>query len=248
MEKTTYPLAIPYGVVLSNVAQFNRLMDRAERVSRQIEGILAEIEFVVTHIQEAYLEDLGANLATLRVRIRQLQRGAPVRDADELDTGPEVFERSLVESQSCVRLWKRLVQRIHPDKGGDPRTFAQATQAFKNRDLRTLQYIWDAVVNFSHPGWKSTNVQYAQERLDHLNIHLEYLKATKSFSAVKSFRTGRVQDAVNTVRTMLEESILNATLEFQVLVRKISGESHADILQSAMDAGVVVSPYQSPEK
>ena len=175
--------------------------------------------------------------------MRQLQRGAIVRDAEELNTGPEVFERTFAESQACVILWKRLVQRIHPDKGGDPRTFNQATKAYKNRDLRTLQFIWDAAVNFSHPGWKSTNVGYAQDRLDHLTMQLEHVKTTQQFAAVKAFRSKRVQDAVNIVRTLLQEAIRRTTLDVQVLTRKLSGQTAADMLQEAMDAGVVESPF-----
>lgn len=243
MEKPTYPLAIPYGVILTNVAQFNLLMDRAEKASAMIESLLADIDFVVRHLQETHLAEQTETLNKLKVQFRQMQRGVAVHDAEELNTGPEVFDRSLAESQSCVRLWKRLVQRIHPDKGGDPRTFNQAVKALKNRDLRTLQFIWDAAVNFSHPGWKSTNVGYAQDRLDHLTMQLEHLRASRPFEAVKAFRSRRVQDAVNIVRTLLEESILRTTLDVQVLMRMAGGATAASILQEAADAGVVEIPF-----
>lgn len=243
MEKTTYPLAVPYGVILTNVAQFNLLMRRAEKASNMMEMLLADIDFVVRHLQEVHLADQTEELNRLRVQVRQMQRGVVVHDATEIDTGPEVFERSLVESQACVRLWKRLAQRIHPDKGGDPRTFNQAVKAFKNRDLRTLQFIWDAAVNFSHPGWKSSNVGYAQDRLDHLTMQLEHLRSSPQFRAVKAFRSRRVQDAVNIVRTLLEESILRTSLEVQVLMRKLGGATAASLLQEAADAGAVEIPF-----
>ncbi len=245
MEKTTYPLAVPTGIVLTNVAQFNRLMGQAEKASRMLDSLLADINFVIRHLQEGYLQEETEKLNKLKVQVRQLQRGAIVRDAEEINTGPEVFERTLAESQACVRLWKRLAQRIHPDKGGDPRTFNQAVQAFKNRDLRTLQFIWDAAVNFSHPGWKSSNVGYAQDRLDHLTMQLEQVKTTQQFAAVKAFRSRRTQDAVNIVRTLLEDSIQRTILDVQVLTRKLGGETAASMLQSAMDAGVVESPFQA---
>lgn len=243
MEQTTYPLAIPYGVVLTNVAQFNLLMGRAEKTSSMIEMLLADIDFVVRHLQEVHLPELTEKLNKLKVQFRQMQRGVAVHDAEEINTGPEVFERTLVESQACVRLWKRLVQRIHPDKGGDPRTFNQAVNALKNRDLRTLQFIWDAAVNFSHPGWKSSNVGYAQDRLDHLTMQLEHLRMSRPFEVVKAFRSKRIQDAVNIVRTLLEESILRTSLDVQVLMRMAGGATAASLLQEAADAGVVELPF-----
>lgn len=238
----TYPLAIPVGIALDNVAQFNLLIERAEKVSLSIEAMLAEIEAVTRRIEEEFLKDHVDRLALLRSRVRILTRGAIVLDSHELDTGPEVFRASPAEAQMCVRLWKRLSLRIHPDRGGDPRTFQQASRAYKNRDLHTLQYIWDAVMNFKHPGWKSSNVTYARERLAHLTLRREQLKETKSFAVVRYYRSGRTEQAVNTCRAMLLGAIYEAELQIILLTKKAAGQTNAELLQEAIDAGRIEVP------
>lgn len=159
---------------------------------------------------DAQVEDLHGEFTRLRNRRMATDRGVPAQEVEEFNTGPQAFNISPSDAQVCVRLWRILAKRLHPDnkETGNAEQFRLAKVAYETRDLPSLQYLHSIEFNFSNLYWVSENWTFAKDRYERLLTQIAFLKSTPDYDiAVMAMQ--RNPKAVEYYRRLLQIRIAN---------------------------------------
>lgn len=180
---TSYPLAIPFDVSVSNIAMFDRFIKDADKANEQFDQMRARVDTIMGAMVEHHHKDLAAEIKSLRTMIRQASfGGAKVQHAGDIDDD-SLGETTLSEAelQLLNRIWRKLRSRLHPDRGGREHEFDKLKRAYERRDLRTLRYMHHVVFDHHRIGWRSSNVEYAKELAQIASMRLFEFKGSLEF-------------------------------------------------------------------
>ena len=180
---TTYPLAVPFDVSVSNVAMFDRYLKDADKANEQFDQMRNRVDCIMGAMVEHHCKDLAAEIKKLRTMIRQVSfGGAKVEHANDLDDDSlGVSTLSEAELQLLNKIWRKLRSRLHPDRGGRASEFDKLKRAYERRDLQTLRYMHHVVFDHHRIGWRSSNVEYAKELAQIATMRLYEFKGSLEF-------------------------------------------------------------------
>lgn len=219
-QTTTYPLAVPFTVNLSNVAMFDKYVNEAESVNKQHDQMRARVDYLMHLMISTECQDLGAEIKKLRLLIRQSSfGGAKVEHAGDIDDD-SLGEQTLTEAelQLLNKIWRKLAARLHPDRGGRRGEFEKLERAYRRRDLRTLRYMHHVVFDHHRIGWRSSNVEYAQELLRIANMRMFEFKGSLEFQLLVADMRKNSSDVAAYARAILVKKRNKLHAEYVTIV------------------------------
>lgn len=200
---------VPYqSVNIAGIAAFHMFSKKATLMQLRLHSMMGAIAHVNEQLACHYEPELK-RIKQLKLELRAIQRGVPVQDVSEFDTGSDAFEVNPAEAQMCSRLWRKLAKRLHPDYGGDAVQFDLARTAYDTKDVVLLTHMYHQTFDFSNPAWLSENWGFAKERYERLKVQVEYLKETPDFEVARLYQTNRKDEAKTLLGQLINIRIIN---------------------------------------
>jgi|SRR6478736_242280 len=190
------------------VDQTNRIVDRLATEFCEVE--LNEIE-------------------RLRRELRLLVKGTPLieeltpADKEPLLRSDPGFSQTQYDAHTAVlkRVYRKLAQKLHPDKGGDRTVWDEVEVAFGMRDLNRLNAIWFSIIEGRNLYWQqSDGVYHVSSEYHRYGVELELLKQTPGWRAARLHIAGSVNTAVDIVRLFLADKIAALLNEINYVITK----------------------------
>lgn len=168
---------------------------------------------VRTRLRVANVQEISARLISkqaklvdelkqVKLRIRNLQRGAALTEA--LDADDELLDNNLTDADRFLlkKAYRKAATLAHPDKGGDASSFAAVNEAYKAGDLNSLQeyFIFREAPNRS-------TIEYWLAEDKRVAIQWQKFCNTNEFAIVQLHQQGHQRRAEQTVYLLLVEQL-----------------------------------------
>lgn len=214
---------------LAMIAAYHKLRAASDIQRLRYTRTIDQVNSLLNRVSEEHCEAELNEIERLQRELRLITKGTPVTEAlmpedkePVLLSDPNHNQRQYdAETQLLKVTYRKLAQRLHPDKGGDIDTWSEVDVAYKMRDINRLNAIWFSITEGRNLYWQqSSGVYHVSSEYQRYDVELEMLKQTPGWRATRLYLAGQVNTAVDLVRLYLLDKIAALMNEINYVITK----------------------------
>ncbi len=224
-----YPLALlKPELSLPDIALYHMIKGGAEKERIKHKKLAAQVDTIVSKLAEP-LENELALIEDLQRQLRLHTKGVPLTesltpdDREPLLTTAANFNQAQHDALSVIlkRIYKKLAQLVHPDKGGSVEAFQEIEIAYKMRDINRLNAIYFTVLQGRDLYWQqNAGLYHVSSEMERYKVEIQMLQQTPAFKASSLYLQGQVNKAQELVRSYLQAKARALQMEINHVIQQ----------------------------